>query len=143
VSERRTGPALRAAAVLLAVLAALAVATYLAGEQTEVIVLRTFDERGAPHDTRMWIVDQDGVPWVRVANPRRGWYLRLAANPRVQLVRGGATEERRARPDPSRAARRAGDDAFAAKYGWVDAWYGLLLRRDPIPIQLLPAEPAP
>ena len=31
--------------------------------------------------------------------------------------------------------------AFAEKYGLVDAWYGLLLRRSPVPVRLVPAQP--
>ena len=31
---------------------------------------------------------------------------------------------------------RALDARFREKYGWVDAWYGLLLRHDPVPIRL-------
>ena len=35
--------------------------------------------------------------------------------------------------------RAAVDAAFRAKYGVTDWWYGVLLRRDPIPIRLTPA----
>jgi Uncharacterized protein conserved in bacteria (DUF2255) len=132
---RRLGWALAALGGLLVLVAG---ATYLAGEQTEVVVLRTLDETGTAHATKMWVVDLDGTPWVRVANPRRGWYRRLLANPRVELVRGGAARPMLARPDHSSQARRRVDAAFAARYGRVDAWYGLLLRRDPVPIRLEP-----
>lgn len=121
---------------LLAILALVGAGTYLAGEQTDVVVLRTFDAGGAPHETKRWVVDLEGAPWVRVANPRRVWYRRRLAHPRVELVRGGETQARVARPDATPAARAAVDAAFAAKYGRVDAWYGLLLRRNPVPIRL-------
>jgi len=110
------------------------VGTYVAGEQGEVAVLRSFDADGGAHETKLWIVDHDGRPWVRVARPERAWYRRLLANPRVELVRGGRTQPMRATPDP--AARAAIDAAFAAKYGWTDGWYGLLLRRGAIPVRL-------
>jgi hypothetical protein len=117
--------------------------TYVAGEQTEVVLLHTRDERGAEFATRMWVVDLGDVTWVRVANPRRAWYRRLLANPRVQLERGGRLDARLAIPDPSPEARLAVDEAFAAKYGLVDRWYGLLVRRDAVPIRLVPQTTQP
>ena len=35
--------------------------------------------------------------------------------------------------------RAAVDAAFRARYGVVDWWYGVLLRRDPVPVRLIPA----
>ena len=86
----------------------------------------------------MWVVDIDDTPWVRVANPRRGWYRRLVATPRVELVRNGQVSERRAAPDTGPEASGKVDAAFAAKYGFTDRWYGLLLRRGPVPVRLDP-----
>jgi hypothetical protein len=130
----------RALLLLIVLVAILALGTYLAGERTEVVVLRTFDAEGAPHETKMWVVDRDGAPWVRVANPERDWYRRLQADPRVELVRGGRVLALRAEPDPSPATRAAVDAAFAAKYGLTDAWYGWLLRRGAVPIRLAPPD---
>ena len=112
------------------------VATYVAGEQTEVVVLRTFDEQGVSHDTKMWIVDVDAAAWVRVANPHREWFRRISAHPQVVLVRSGVSHAVVARPDEGPEARSSIDQAFRAKYGWVDWWYGVLVRRGAIPIRL-------
>ena len=87
----------------------------------------------------MWVVDRDGATWVRVANPNRAWYGRLRANPRVELVRGGSSHEMLAIPDESPESRNAIDAAFASKDGLVDRWYDLLVRRNPVPIRLVPA----
>ncbi len=114
------------------------VLTYVAGEQTEVVVLRTRDAAGTMHETKMWCVDHDGAPWVRVANAERHWYRRLLTHPEVELVRNGETSARTAHPDPSPGVRLDVDQAFAGKYGFVDFWYGALLRRGPIPIRLDP-----
>jgi hypothetical protein len=130
----------KAIGAALGVVVLLAAGTYLAGEQTEVVVLRTFDAGGTVHETKLWAVDHEGAVWVRVANPERGWYRRLRAHPRVELVRGGRARAMDAAPDASPEARRAVDAAFAARYGWVDAWYGLLLRRAPVPVRLTPAD---
>ncbi|HXK23777.1 MAG TPA: hypothetical protein VMS55_13980 [Myxococcota bacterium] len=61
----------RTLAFALLALVALGVATYVAGEQIEVVVLRSFDAGGAPFDTKVWAVDYEGDTWVRVANPQR------------------------------------------------------------------------
>jgi hypothetical protein len=123
--------------VLLA-LVAVAAATYVAGEQTEVVRVRTFDADGAAHETKVWVVDDGGVPWVRVANPGRLWYRRLRAQPRAELIRGGVVLAVTAHPEDSAAARARIDRLFREKYGLVDWWYGLLLRRGAIPVRLEP-----
>jgi len=127
----------------VAVWAVIVAATYVAGEQTEVVVLHTRDERGAEFATKMWVVDLGDVTWVRVANPNRAWYHRLLANPHVELERRGRLDARLAIPDLSPEARLDVDEAFATKYGLVDRWYGLLVRRDPVPIRLVPQPEQP
>jgi hypothetical protein len=57
-------------------------------ELGEVVVLRTTDERETVLETRLWVVDSGGFPWV-VTGPETPHVRRLAANPRVELVRGG------------------------------------------------------
>ena len=122
----------------LLLLLLIAAGTYWAGEQTEVAVLRTSDTLGRGYETKLWVVDHEGAPWIRVAKPERSWYRRLVGQPRVELVRGGAPHAYRARPyaEPERAAEL--DGAFREKYGLVDWWYGLLLRRHAIPVKLEP-----
>jgi hypothetical protein len=139
---RALGPAMplgRVVLVTVGILLLLALATFLAGERTEVVVLRTQDDAGKPFETKMWIVDHQGAPWVRVANAERHWYRRVLAHPSVELVRGGRPTSYVAHPEPSQDVRLAVDAAFAAKYGFTDAWYGALLRRDAIPVRLDPA----
>lgn len=131
----------RAARVLLALVAAVAlvgVGTYVAGEQVEVVQLRTLDADGKPHVTKLWVVDHDGVPWVRVANPKRHWFERLTREPRIEFVRNGTTSVVDAVPHDTPEASAALDRRFREKYGIVDWWYGVLLRRHPIPIRLDP-----
>ena len=127
----------------LIALALVALGTYVAGEQVEVAVLRTVDADGAPHETKLWVVDHDGVPWVRVANPQRKWFERLSRHPRAELIRNGAEQPVEARPQDSPEARAALDRRFREKYGAVDWWYGLLLRRNAIPVRLDPAGDPP
>jgi hypothetical protein len=129
--------------LLLGAVAALVAAgalTYWAGEQTEVVVLRTVDAEGGVHETKMWVVDHAGDPWVRVANPERAWYRRLLEQPGVELLRNAQASRYTAEPHDTPEAAAAVDAAFREKYGVVDWWYGVLLRRHPIPVRLRPAE---
>jgi hypothetical protein len=132
--------ALRVAAVALLLLLAAGVATYVAGEQTEVVVLRSFDAQGQAHETKLWAVEHDGSVFVRVANPRRHWYRRLLVEPHAELVRGGRTTPVRAEPGESPELRAAIDARFREKYGAIDWWYGVLLRRNPLPVRLRAAD---
>ena len=125
----------------LAVWAVLSLGSYLAGERVEVVRLHTRDSMGKEFTTKLWVVDLGDVTWIRVAQPQRAWYLRLLANPRVELERGGRLEARLAIPEPSPETTRTVDEAFAAKYGWVDRWYGLLTRKHAVPIRLVSVEP--
>ncbi len=128
----------RAAASVLAGLLAVAVATYVAGEQVEVAVLRTTDAAGRVQQTKLWVADHEGTSWLRVARPERSWFQRLLAHPEVELERRGETRVYIAQRDDRPETRRAVDAAFRAKYGLVDAWYGLLLRSHAVPVRLLP-----
>jgi len=128
----------RLIAIVLSGLFLIGLGTYIAGEQTEVAVLRTFDEGGAAHDTKLWIADVRGTPYVRIARAGRAWGERLESHPDVELVRGGATIPCSASVVTDDTLQHAIDDAFAAKYGWVDWWYGVVLRRDPLPVALRP-----
>jgi hypothetical protein len=112
--------------------------TYWLGEQTEVAVLRTSERDGRRYETKLWVVDYESDPWVRVANPERRWYRRLLEDPSVELVRNGQPKRYRAEPQPTPEVGAALDAAFREKYGLVDWWYGLLLRRDAIPVKLAP-----
>jgi len=117
--------------------------TYVAGELREVAVLRSVDTEGRVHETRLWVVDMDGAPWVRVARAGRRWLARIEAHPEVELVRDGVAVPHRATVITEPELRSRVDGAFAEKYGWVDRWYGLLLRRDPVPVRLDPMVAGP
>jgi hypothetical protein len=60
-------------------------------EAEEVVVLRTTGADGDVRETRLWVVDHEGAPWVvtSLAGPHDA---DLAATPRVEIVRGGETQ---------------------------------------------------
>jgi hypothetical protein len=101
-------------------------------------VLRTYTAEGAPQETKMWVVDYQGVPFVRIGRPGRGWGERAKANPNVELVRAGATTPRHAVVVAEPGTVDAVADAFAEKYGWVDWWYGVVIRKNPETLRLDP-----
>ncbi|HSQ01432.1 MAG TPA: hypothetical protein VL049_29780 [Candidatus Dormibacteraeota bacterium] len=132
----------RIALTLLGILFVVALASYVAGEVIETVIVRTRDAAGVTYDSKVWVADVDGTPWVRVGRAGRAWGERLRSDPHVELVRAGVTTPRLAVIDTSEPMRARVDAAFAAKYGVVDWWYGVLVRKDPIPVRLDPAPPS-
>ena len=49
-------------------------------------VLRTIDEKGQVHETRMIVLQDGDVIWVQSGHHFRGWYHRLVRNSEVELV---------------------------------------------------------
>jgi hypothetical protein len=52
-------------------------------------VLRTFDDEGRAHESRMIVIDDGDTTWVQSGHHFRGWYHRLRRNPDVELIRDG------------------------------------------------------
>ena len=59
-----------------------------AHEAEEVVVLRTTGSEGSVRETRLWIVDYQGAPWI-VTGRDSPHDLDLVANPRVEIFRRG------------------------------------------------------
>jgi hypothetical protein len=131
----------RILAIVFSGLFLLALGTYLAGERTEVAVLKTWDADKNPYETKMWIVDYDGHAYVRIGRASRaaqGWGARVHANPDVELTRGGAATPVHATFVDDDATRAAVDAAFRDKYGWIDWWFGVVIRKSPQTVRLDP-----
>ncbi len=122
---------------VLGVLLAVAFATVALGELVPGAVLYTRDNAGDWVGTRLWVLDHEGATWVRVARPSSAWFRRLRVDPRVELARDGVRTGFRAHPHWEPATRAAIDAVFRAQNGTLDVWYGWLLRRDAIPIELV------
>jgi hypothetical protein len=60
-------------------------------EAEEVVVLRTRAPEGSVRETRLWIVDYEGSPWI-VTGPGSPHDRDLTANPRVEIVRHGRAD---------------------------------------------------
>lgn len=127
--------ALRALRVLLVVALAWWAVQMMAAESGEVVILTTTDAEGRPHETRLWIVDYDGAPWLRAGDEIAGWYQRLGESPEVVVERGGQVESYRALAEPWE--REIINRLMAEKYGWAEWYIGLVFKRDhSIPIRL-------
>ncbi len=93
----------------------------LASESGEVVVLSTADERGAIHETRLWVVEHDGALWLRAGVPSSAWLARLRRSPEVVVVRAGVRRRFRAIPSEDVAVRDAINARIAEKYGWAES----------------------
>jgi hypothetical protein len=117
--RRLAGAAAVAAIALVAV-------TLVALEGVEVVQLRSTAPDGSVRTTRTWVADADGATWVEAANPERPFLRDLQAHPEVSLVRGGGEQHLHAVPLPGDGPHRKIRQLLRAKYGWADAWIGLI-----------------
>ena len=123
----------------LAVLAVVGVAGAMrfASESGEVVVLTTTSASGAKEQTRLWIVDRDGVSWLRAGSGHPGWLARMRSDPRIEVTRGGTTTVYRATPVPEMSAEI--NRMMAEKYAMADRVIGLFMSRDhSVPVRLDP-----
>lgn len=116
------------ARVVVAIIVVLAALQMFASEVGEVVVITTHDAAGAPHRTRVWVVDHDGAQWIRAGSDRSGWFTRLEAQPALELERGTTTGVYRAVVVPAATAMVNG--LMASKYGWADWYVGTLFPRN-------------
>ncbi len=123
----------------LFVIAAIVGLQFAASESGEVVVLRTLVD-GRVQETRLWVVDDAGSQWLRAGQPGSSWYLRILANPDIEVERGGERGAYRAFPLEGGGPATAHINALMlGKYGWADQVIGFLFdRSDAVPIRLDP-----
>lgn len=100
--------------------------TLLALEGSEVAVLHTALRTGQPRETRVWIADFGGTPWIEAASPRREFYRDILVDPEVALSRNGQRDEYRALIEEGPAGHEMIRTLLREKYGWADEWIGVL-----------------
>lgn len=140
-------PAPRWAAIAALVVPTIAVGavTWLALEGNEVVVLRTRAADGTVRETRTWVAEENGALFIEAAHAERPFYRHLLADPMVEVVAADGTVRACtatvvANPDGHRHIRRL----LATKYGWADAWVGLLQdTAGSIEVRLDPRAPPP
>ena len=121
---------------LLAFVVLVFVSQIVASETAEVVVLTSQSAEGE-QETRLWVVDLDGVQYLR-ASPDSGWYQRLVAEPEARLEREGSTLAYRT--EARLENRDAINDLMYEKYGWRDTYIDMLIggRDDAVPVALIP-----
>jgi len=100
----------------------------VASESGEVVVLRTSVD-GESHETRVWIVDDQGLSWLRSGQPEAGWYQRILENPDIEVERGGELFAYRAFPVEGGPTVSHINALMAHKYGWAEGYIGLMIDR--------------
>jgi reactive intermediate/imine deaminase len=117
----------RAAAALLALLAAAALFTGWALEAGGVAVLETPLPDGGVRETHVWWIEREGgAVELEAATPERAWLAEALAAREVVLERDGRRERFRAERSDAPGAREQLRAALRRKYGVRDAWVGLL-----------------
>lgn len=123
---------------LLIVGAAFAGLERLAAERIEVVELIAANEAGEKRITRLWVVDDEGMAYLRVGADGSGWYDRILMNDSVEVVREGVTAEYRVQARPEKSVRI--NELMQQKYTWGDTLIGQMLggREGSIPLELQP-----
>ena len=123
---------------LLIVAATCAGLERLAAERIEVVELIAANEAGEKRITRLWVVDDEGMAYLRVGADGSGWYDRILMNDSVEVVREGVTAEYRVQARPEKSVRI--NELMQQKYTWGDTLIGQMLggREGSIPLELQP-----
>ena len=123
---------------LLIVAATFAGLERLAAERIEVVELIAANEAGEKRITRLWVVDDEGMAYLRVGADGSGWYDRILMNDSVEVVRDGVTAEYRVQARPEKSVRI--NELMQQKYTWGDTLIGQMLggREGSIPLELQP-----
>lgn len=98
--------------------------TLVALEASDVAVLVTPRPGGGVRETHVWWADDGGALLVEAATPERAWLAEAAGE--IDVVRAGRRERFRVERSPEPGAHDRLRALLRAKYGWRDAWVGLL-----------------
>lgn len=131
---------LRVVLGLVVVVVLLGILQVVAAEGIEVVVVHTIDDTGEPHETRIWILEDQGKVYIR--GGEGGWTSRVAANPEIALERDGGFEQVTGVVQIDDGIRRHVNRLFREKYGWRDAFISMLIadpgREHAVVIEVVP-----
>lgn len=126
-----------AGGVLITLLVGVFLLQMIASERVEVVELHTLDADGETAITRLWVVDDEGYPYLRAGSgDSSGWLARILDNDSFELTRQGVTQRYEAVLRPDKNARI--NELMKQKYTWGDAIIGVLVgsREKAIPVEL-------
>jgi hypothetical protein len=92
-------------------------------DEGEVVLLTIEDDQGRLHETDLWVVDLDGRPYLRAAQPDATWLAWVRAHPRIVLHRAGAKRQYLAVVVETRVAHDRVRHEMALKYGFADRFW--------------------
>ena len=119
----------------------LAVLVSITVDEGEVVHVITVDEEAREQESDLWIVELDGVLFLRANQPDVKWLERLRVDPRVRLERDGVEATYRALPLSDDAIRDRVHRAMSEKYGFADVtWNWMTDRADAVAIRLDPSK---
>jgi hypothetical protein len=125
--------------IAIASIVFLSVVASIAIDEGDVVHLITLDDEAGEQEADLWIVDLDGVLFLRANQPDVRWLERLRANPRVRLERGDVVSAYRAVPLSDEETRNRVHRAMSEKYGFADVtWNWMTNRADSVAIRLDP-----
>ena len=107
-------------------------------DEGEVVTLITVDAKGNQYEIGLWIVDLEGVSYLRAESPDASWLNRIRQFPDVKLVRSGRRMDHRAIPIDDEKVRETVSWAMTEKYGAFDqalVWFRDYSRSVPIQLQ--------
>lgn len=109
---------------------------------TEVVILRTYDSAGSPHETRLTVIDRAGTPWVR-GRPTRGWFRRIESTSRAELYRDGVWRPVEGSVSRDPADADAFDQVMLDSYGLAYRYFDFIARisANEVPVRLVPLSP--
>ncbi len=92
----------------------------------EIVTLTTVESDGSELATRLWIVDDGGLAWLRSGMPDTRWLRQIESNSEVIVERGDEAIRHRAVPVRDSKVRDRIHSLMREKYGWADRWVSLI-----------------
>ena len=121
---------------LLVLFVAVFVLQIVASERVEVVEVHTTTSSADTVTTRLWVVDDEGFPYLRTGASGSRWFTRLQASEEFHLTRNGETARYFfvLRPDKSERI----NELMQQKYTWGDSFIAALVggREGSIPVEL-------
>lgn len=108
-----------------------------ASERVEVVELHTLDDKTETVTTRLWVVDHEGLQYLRAGGGESGWTGRALANGEIKMTRNNET--RSYRVDPRPMLKDKINNLMNEKYTWGDDLIGAMVgsRESALPIALV------
>jgi hypothetical protein len=107
--------------------------------EASVIHIVTQDEDGAERDTKVWFVVEDGAGFVRTNDSR--WLANIRRGSNVVLRLDETSRPVTSEEVSDAALTAAVEEAFKAKYGFVQRVMSAFRMREPTVLRLSPAAP--